>query len=280
MKKIAFLLLPVFLFSMCTNKKMVEEAQLRSDSLQRISLQKDSAIYAFMGTFNDIESNLQEIKAKENIISLNAGETGSPKSREDQINEDINFIYDLMLENKARVAELEKQLKRANIRNSELQKTIANLHVKLQEKDKEIFELREQLKNMNIMVDELNYKIDTLAFELQVKDAIIEAQEESLNTAYYLFGSNKELKEKKIIDKKGGFIGSKKVNRDFDKELFTKIDIREKTEFSINRNKIKIVSTHPSNSYNIVGEKPVEKIEITDPDEFWSVSKYLIIVLN
>lgn len=280
MKKIVFLLLPVILFSMCTNKKAIEEAQLRSDSLQRVSLQKDSAIYAFMGTFNEIESNLQEIKAKENIITLNAGEMGSPKKREDQINEDINFIYDLMLQNKERVADLEKQLKRANIKSAELQKTIANLQSKLQEKDVQILNLREELKNMNIKVDELNYKIDTLKFDNEVKEAIIQAQDESLNTAYFLFGSMKELKESKVIDKKGGFIGTKKINRDFDKELFTKIDIREKTEFQINSQKIKIMSTHPSSSFKIVGEKPVEKIEIIDPDEFWSVSKYLIIALQ
>jgi len=265
---------------MCTNKKAVEQAQTRNDSLQRIVIQKDSAIYAFMGTFNEIESNLQEIKAKENIISLNAGDSDTTQKREDQINEDINFIYDLMLQNKERVANLERQLKRANIKSAELQKTIANLQIKLQEKDIEILNLREELKNMNFKVDELTYKIDTLKFDNEVKTAIIQTQEESLNTAYYIFGSMKELKTNKIIDKKGSFIGTKKLNVDFDKSLFTQIDIREKMEFQINSQKIKIMSTHPTTSYKIIGEKPVEKIEIIDADEFWSVSKYLVISLN
>lgn len=280
MKKLIFLLLPA-LFIMCQNQSAInEKAEIRNDSLQRLLVQKDSALYAFMGTFNDIESNLQEIKARENIITFNASETGAQKKKSDQINEDINFIYDLMIQNKEKVTNLERLLKRADIKNNELQKTIANLQVKLQEKDVEILNLREELKTMNFKVDELAYEIDTLKFNNEIKQAIIKAQEESLNTAYYIFGSMKELKENKVIDKKGSFIGVKKLNQDFDKSLFTKIDIRNKNIFPINVQKIKILSTHPSTSYEIIGEKPIERIEITNPDEFWSVSKYLVVVLN
>lgn len=280
MKKLAFLILPI-LFVMCqSNNSEYEQAQNRADSLQRLVIDRDSALYAFMGTINDIESNLQEIKAKENIITLSANEAGIRKNKADQINEDINFIYDLMIENKDKVAQLEKQLKRAGINNNELQKTIKNLRIKLQEKDAEILQLREELKTMNIKVDELGYKIDTLQFDNQVKQAIINAQDETIHTAYYLFGSAKELRDANIIDKKGSFIGSKKLNSDFDKTLFTQIDIREITEFNLNTQKVKILTSHPGHSYTLVGEKPVEKIEIDDPDEFWSASKYLVIILN
>jgi len=280
MKKLIFMALP-FLFAMCQSPKTdVNQVQTENDSLQRLVIEKDSAIYAFLGTFNEIEMNLQEIKSKEGIISMSVSEDGTEKSREDKINEEIQYIYDLMLENKQKVAQLEKQLKRANIKNSELQQTIINLQAKLQEKDVEILQLREELKNMNIKVDELSYAIDTLKFENQAKDEVIKTQDENLNTAYYLIGSSKELKEHQIIDKKGGFIGSKKLNKDFDKSFFTKVDIRNVTSFDLNVPKIKILTTHPSNSYKIIGEKPVEKLEITNPDEFWSVSKYLVIIID
>lgn len=277
MKKLAILVIPV-LFVMCQNSSQSSKnLGVKNDSLQRLVIEKDSAIYAFMNTFNSIESNLQSIKEKEKIITLNA--TGSENNGKNQINEDIQFIYNLMLENKAKVKKLEQQLKKAGVSNKNLQATISNLQIKLQEKDAEILQLRNQLKDLNIKVDEMGYAIDTLKFINQARQMVIDNQDKDLHTAYYLFGSAKELKKAKIIDKKGIFSGGKKINKNFDKELFTEIDIREETYFPINAKKIKILSVHPEKSYTLVGEKPIEGIDISNPDEFWSISKYLVVII-
>jgi hypothetical protein len=46
--------------------------------------------------------------------------------------------------------------------------------------------------------------------------------------------------------------------------------------------KAKLVTTHPNESYNLVKnqEGVVEKIDITDPEKFWSASKYLVIIIE
>jgi len=41
-----------------------------------------------------------------------------------------------------------------------------------------------------------------------------------------------------------------------------------------------MLTTHPSNSYKLIGEKLIEKLEITNTKEFWSASKYLVIILD
>lgn len=276
MRKIIFLLVPV-LFVMCQNSsKESKNVRVQNDSLQKLLIAKDSTIYAFLNTFSTIENNLEAIKDKEKIITLNASET--PKTKENQINQDVQMIYNLMLENKEKVAELEQQLKNAGIANKDFQKTIAHLKNKLQEKDLEILQLKVKLENLDVKVDELNYSIDTLNFSNKARQMIINEQDKSLHAAYYLFGSMKELREAKIIDKKGLFSG-KKLNKNFDKELFTEIDTREETYFPINAKKIKILTLHPEKSFTIVGEKPILGIEIADPDEFWSISKYLVIAI-
>jgi cation transport regulator ChaC len=283
MKNLFFLLALSMLFTMCTNQKQqMEKAQMRTDSLQRLVLQKDSAIYGIMGTFSEIENNLATIKEKEKMISLTVKDVENPQSREEKINDDINSIYDLMLKNKEKVAKLESLLKKAKIKNSALEKTIESLEAQLAEKNTEIINLRQQLLNMNLKIDELTYSMDTLKFENEVKKEIIKAQDESLNTAYYLFGTEKELKEKKILDSKGGFIGiggGKTLNKDFDKALFTPIDIRNKTSFDLKSKKIRIITTHPTSSYQLYGEKPVDSLVVKNPADFWSVSKYFVVVL-
>ena len=109
------------------------------------------------------------------------------------------------------------------------------------------------------------------------------AKTEKLNTAYYAFGTKKELIEKGVISKEGGFIGigkTSKVKDDFNKEYFTKIDITNTNSINIGAKKAKILSTHPTSSYKLIGEKMVEKIEITNAEEFWSSSKYLVVIIE
>jgi len=285
MKKIIPLILLSVLFTKCnTNQKADIGLQVKNDSLERIINEKDSALYAVIGTFTEIENNLETIKSKERIISSTVQNVENKQNREVKINEDINLIYGLMLENKEKVNQLQEQLKRAHIKNNDLQKTISRLQSKLAEKNAEIIELRRNLLDMNFKIDELTYSLDTLSFNNQVKTAIIEAQEQSLNTGYFLFASAKELKDMEILDKKGGFIGigaGKSINANFDKSYFNEIDIRIYKSFEFDEaKKIKIISTHPSNSYTIYGEKPVDSLVINDIDEFWSISKYLLIEIN
>ncbi len=282
MKNIVILVFIAFMFSMCTsNQKAKEELLTKNDSLQRLVINKDSALYAVINTFNEIEDNLQSIKEKENIISSTAQDAEDNRSREQKINDDINMIYNLMKENKNKVRYLQRQLKNAKIKNKDLENTIKNLQERLAEKNEEILNLRRSLLDMNLKIDELTYSMDSLNFDIQVKSEIIKAQEEDLNTGYYLFGTTKELKDLQIINNKGSFLGTKKLNQDFDKDHFTKIDIRNQKTFVFNdTKKIKIITSHPSGSYTIYGEKPVDSLVINNIDDFWSISKYLVIMIN
>jgi hypothetical protein len=279
MKKLIVILMPIILVACGPNKNELK-LMSESDSLQQAIVGKDSAIYAFLNTFNAIEGNLQAIKEKENLVSMNAAKPESNMSREEQINNDIQAIYDMMLENRAKLSRLEQQLKLANNKNKDLQTAIEVLTNRLAEKDAEIANLLNELAALNIKVAALNYSVDTLTKINEEKSATIAAQSESLNTAYYIVATDKELKELKIFDKKGGLIGGKKLNHNFDKSLFKKIDIIKTRAIEINAQKIKIITTHPQSAYIFEGEKPINRIIITNPEEFWSVSKYLIVSIE
>ncbi len=278
MKRYLIILIP-FLFAMCNGISKKEAALMNeSDSLQRVIVNKDSALYAFLETYNSVEMNLQAIKEKENIITLTAASSENKLSREEKINNDINQIYEMMLKNREKVAQLEQRLKNSQFQNKELQKAIENMRMQIVAKDSEIIELHQQLRDLNIVVNTMAYKIDTLEILNHEKDNLIKQQDDDINTIYYLIGNEQELTAAKILDKKGLF-SSKKLNNDFDKSLFTKADLRELKKIDINAKKIKIITSHTSSAYTLIGEKPVESIEITDPKQFWEVSKYLIIVV-
>lgn len=235
--------------------------------------EKEAALQEFVTSFNEIQDNLNAIKEKEKIVSKSAA-SGDVKSKEEQIKEDIQAIYDLLAKNKNRIGSLTKKLKDSNSKITGLDEMIASLQAQIDAKDAEVADLKTQLEAKNIELSNIQMNLETVEAESTNKTTM-------LNTAYYAMGTSKELKEKNVISKEGGFIGigkSTKMKTDFNKEYFTKVDISATNSINIGSKKAKIITTHPSSSYKIVGEKPVERIDILNPTEFWSSSKYLVII--
>ncbi|MDZ4663703.1 MAG: hypothetical protein SGJ15_02395 [Bacteroidota bacterium] len=287
MKKLGLLIIAAMLvgssafFTSCGNDGEKELNPL-ADSLKEINSglsgklnEKEIALQEFISTFNEIQDNLNTIKEKEKIVTSTAG-NGDVKSKEGQIKEDIQAIYDLMGRNKSRINSLSRKLKASNLKLEGMQTMIENLQASLNLKDEEITDLKNKIESLNIELSTLNTDYKEILDESDAKTVVIK-------TSYYAFGTSKELKTKNIITKEGGFIGIGKTNKlkeDFNKEYFTKVNIDEVNSINIGAKKAKIITTHPSGSYKLIGEKTVEKIEITNAEEFWSVSKYLVIIIE
>jgi chromosome segregation ATPase len=283
MKKYFFLLLiPVFFACGRAAEKKAQELQSKTDSLMSQTMQKDEAINEFIRSINDIQGTLDTIKQKENIINLTTDRGGELKlSAKDQIKNDIQTIYSLMQKNKETISALSKKLKNSSLKVDELNKMVERLNKDLADKASQIEDLRNKLSKLNASFEMANLKIDTLSrtvkdqgSQLNNQSQTIASQDEALNTAYYVIGNNKELK-------KNGVIKSGEVLSDFNKDLFTKIDVRKVTEISILSKKAKILSSHPSSAYKFTGDKKViQALQILDYKAFWSNSKYLVIVVD
>jgi len=283
-KHLAFfviIILTNFLVSNCSKGSDESENSIK-DSVENVSgnlngklNEKDAAIQELVSSFNEIQENLNAIKEKEKIISKVTSD-GDVKSKEDQIKEDIQSIYDLMAKNKDRIGSLSKKLKNSKLKIEGLEKMIENMQATLNLKDSEIEELKTKIEGLNVELSNLTTNYKAVENESNQKTEII-------NTAFYAIGTSKELKENNVITKEGGIIGlgkTTKLSSDFNKEYFTKINIEKTTSINLGAKKIKMLTTHPSNSYKLIGEKPIEKLEITNTKEFWSASKYLVIILD
>jgi hypothetical protein len=238
---------------------------------------QDSSIQSFINGFNEIQDNLDVIKEKEKIVTSNSKDAEMRKSKEEQIVADIQAIYDIMNKNKQRLAAMRAKLKDSNKKNDELEKFITRLTTEIEEKDGQINDLKNQLEKLNVEMATLNTTYEEVKEESGLKT-------EKLNTAFYTFGTTKELIKNNVLTKEGGFIGmgtTQKMKTDFNKAYFTKVDISKVTEIVLGAKKAKLVSTHPAGSYKIEGaEGKAEKLVITNADDFWSASKYLVIVVE
>jgi hypothetical protein len=164
-----------------------------------------------------------------------------------------------------------------------LQKNIDNLKKRLIEKDSEIAGLKSELVQLNYKIDDLNVTVDSLTFIAELQKEVLKIQRNEIETAYFCFGTKKELKENNITTREGGLIGIGKtttLSKDFNREYFQKINIKEITEIPLAVKKAKLITNHSSESYTLEGEETIEKLVITDPTAFWEASKFLVIIVE
>ena len=252
----------------------------QSDSLNSIIAQKDSELNDLMGTINEIEDGLNQINEAENRVTLL--KNGEGASKKQKLKEDVQFIATRMKQNKELIAKLQKQMANSSIKSEQLQKTIANLTKQLEEKEKQLQALREELDSKDIhiaaldeTINNLNTKSNRLASESSKKSEVINAQDKQINTAWYVFGTKKELKNQHILE------DNKVMTGNFNKNYFTKIDIRDLSEIKLYSKNVKVLTTHPSSTYTLVRDANKQyTLRITNPQIFWSTSKYLVVLVK
>lgn len=286
MKKLIYLTALMPLILGCNSNKNDDEAISTEDSLRTVSKEQqariselDSGVQAFIEGYNAIQENLDLIKEKEKIISEAGKDAETRKNKSDEIVADIQAIYDALNQNKTRLAALQNRLASSTKKNDEAQKQlqlfINRLEAELQAKETQITDLKTQLEQLNVEMTNLR-----ITYSETVQESALKT--EKLNTAYYAFGTTKELINNGVLTKDGGFIGigkTAKIKEDFNKSYFTKIDVTTTKSIILSSKKAKIITTHPASTYKIQGpEGKVERIVINNPEEFWAASKYLVIV--
>jgi len=258
------------------NEEDSDSVNAEVKKLKRELAMKDSAINQSIRMFNEIEENLSEIADKQGVIDVHANDPELAEGERSKIIEEIKSINTLLQENKDKVAVLRSKLTKADVKIGELEKMLERMIKDVEQKEKTIADLREELLKYEITMDELTATMNE-------KDEIIAEKDDEINTAYYVIGTSKELKEAGIITKTGGFIGLGKIiklREDLNKDYFTRIDISKTKEITLGNKKVEILTTHPKTTYKLKGEKVVEKLEISNFKDFWSVSKYLVIVVE
>ena len=279
MKKLVFLsLLSVALLTSCGNGAQKDALKAQNDSLMVELSNRNAELDDIMGAFNEVQEGFRQINEAENRVDLQSGSIRENSA--DKIKEDIRFISEKLQSNREQIAKLEKQLKNSQYNSAQLKKAVANLTKELEAKQQQIETLQAELASKNIRIAELDdavaglsQNVSELTAENEAKAATVASQDKALNAAWFVFGTKSELKDQKILEK-----GDVLKNQDFNKDYFTKIDIRVDKEIKLYSKRAELLTNHPSGSYELVkDDKGQLTLKITNPKEFWSVSRYLVI---
>ncbi len=287
MKKI-FLCLGIgaFLLSACSgNQKKLDEDSLRIAELSEDYKQATNFNDSLMLLMGDIYTGLDSINQQEGL--LYNMESGENVDRRAEVRQNLANIKARLNANRQLLEKMEAQVKNSNSQNAVLTKTIAQLKAHIEQQEEKISQLQEQLATAQGQITDLTNQVEEGKAEVEKANAATAeanaatvAAENEANTVYYAIGTNKELKNNGLLEKK--FLGATKVLQgQFNTNYLTKADKRTLNSLPTGGKKVKIWSNMPESSYQIVGEKDGPKtIKIIDKDLFWSRSLILVVQVD
>lgn len=283
MKKLLILALGAVAMVACKQQgPKTEELMMaqQTDSLNRIIQQKDNEINDIMGTMNDIEAGFRAINEAEQRVSVARQSEGI--SSTERIRENMQYIQEAMQQNRELINKLRNQVRQGYVKSEQLKLTIDNLTRQMEEKDTQIRQLQAELQAKDVQIGELTEKVEdlsnnvsTLREETTQKSQTISTQDKQLNTAWFVYGTKSELNEQHILQ------DGKVLQSNFNREYFTKIDIRVDKEIRLYSRSAKLLTSHPASSYTLDQDAQKQYVlRIQNPQLFWSASKYLVILVK
>ncbi len=268
--------LVAFMLSSCVEKsKKYQQLMAEKNAVVLENQNIEREYNAALGIISDVENNLSAIRDAEGMMMLK----NENNTQRDQLNSELIQIKEQMAVNRAKLDSLSNVLDKSNKDRSYLRNTIKKLQAQIEEKEATIAQMQEQLAQKDQEIAGLNTQVNNLNEDLSKVNAkndeqsrLIAEQILEMNKVYYIGASKKELKEK-------GILTSKYILRsEVPAEAFTQVDKREVNEIAFEGKKVKVLSAHPVESYTIVNNGTQVVLQITNPEMFWSVTKYLVAI--
>ena len=268
--------LVAFMLSSCVEKsKKYQQLLAEKDAVVLENQNIEKEYNAALGIISDVENSLSAIRDAEGLMLIK----GENNTRRDQLNSELIQIKEAMAINRARLDSLSNVIEKSNKDRSQLRSTIKKLQAQIAEKEATILAMQEQLAQkdqeiagLNTQVTNLNEDLTKVNAEKEEQSRIIADQITELNTVYYIGATKKELKANGILTSK--YI----LRQEVPSGSFTKADKRELTEIVFETKKAKVLSAHPTESYTIELKDNQSVLQISNPELFWSVTKYLVVV--
>jgi hypothetical protein len=267
--------------------------------------QKDSLLTEVLETTQFVtDVNAELAKAKSLAVTTTSTDPGVPGAKKDREERQaalarVQSVIAKLNESETKLAETETRAKTSRQRNARLlaqiatyKKTISDLKATAEQ---QVAEYEAQIAEKNTQIATLAGRVDTLSTEKTQLESDKAALSDTVvnlttykNTVYYAVGTKDELMKKGIVTKEGSkflvFGGTRlEPARSLDPDSFTAIDKTHTASIPLPRadKKYKIVSRQ-SPTYLASGVtkdgKVTGTVEIAHPEEFWSASKFLILV--
>ena len=252
------------MISCTTNDCKSIEAEL-ANTKQELA-ERDAMLDDFGTAISAVDSNLEMMSSLERELAESL--QSSAKDKRERIQENVNRLKELMASNRDYLGQMQETLDAnrhisANLMSvvESMQEKVMMNNLRLARHNNDLETLGDDFKNMFEEYIQAEYARMVLEEGMNKMEGNIGNMENQmrelknyLNTAYYAIGTRRELIESGVLEK-GGLLKSKEINEDLDKMAFRAIDVRKIKSIALNASKVKLVTEHPTESYELIADE-------------------------
>ncbi len=259
----------------------------KSKALAQEKLELQEAFENASDTISDIQQSLDAIDQdlSGQLFTQKEIPGSTPEDRRSQIVSSISNMRKQIETDKQKIADLERRLAQSGAQLRGVQDMLAKLKASVADKERIVSELQTSLGIMSETLEsERRLSAEELAKRektISDKQLTIEEQRKDINTIFYVYGTRKELIDKKIIDRKGGLLGIGRVSvvtSQINIDEFSMINLLDTTtiNFPSSRKGYSILTNQNAASYTIDKVDNENVLTVTDPASFRRL-KYVVI---
>lgn len=282
----------MFIFQGCflNQEKELSANDLKQklDSLENLKESLENEVNGYFSTIEEIEKNIDKVKELKGFISIGSVDGDVEGLTKNNLEEEFSQIVDILKKNQQEVESLRKKLSNSVFRISYLEEVLSKLSAENRQQLENIEHLNQELQKKNELIVQQEVEIKGLSADVRAlvdenleHQQIIQQQDLELHTAWYVFGTYKELKKQQILSRGGWLSAPTVIENTLNKDYFIQIDVRTTTEIPFYSDKAKIRTTHAKSSYTLKkDDNGLFVLQIKNPEEFWAVSKFLVVEID
>jgi hypothetical protein len=233
---------------------------------------------------------------QDSLATLGVGEAtgpllpGSPSSERGLTAEQQRNILDRIALLKAgivrtrqRIHDLESRLHASGVRVAGLEHMIVTLKRVAAERDAQLAALGARVDSLHVQVTDLTATVSTTRDSIAGQARTLEDQRHELGTVYYVIGSRAELQRAGVVRPSGGVLGLGRTLLPAPgaaASAFRPLDTDAQTVLTIPAPRARVVSGQPATSYQLVSAGRRVELRITDPREFRTVKRLVIVSMS
>jgi len=284
--------------AMGCNQHKEELAKALADA-QALAAEKDSLITEVLETSKFVNGINEELAKARTALVTSAATTdaGTPAERDRAARsaalERVTSLVARLNETEQRLEQSGQRARSLSSRNTTLLRQIEEYKTSIDSLQASALrtetELRGVIDSQSVQIAGLNTQLDTArVVNEQLRDTVGNLTRYK-NTVFYIAGTEEELLKKGVVVKEGKkflFFGGKQLNpaRSLDSSVFTAVDKTTMTTIALPADREYRLVSRQNLSYadtaSVRDGKLHGQLHISQPEEFWSGSKYLILVEN
>ncbi|MBQ0056400.1 MAG: hypothetical protein KBT20_01980 [Bacteroidales bacterium] len=288
MKKLLFCIVAICmcLLSACDyreTKQQLVEVRSANDSLLQVTIEQQNDLADLVSTLNAASSKLDKINGQ---IAVNSDDQNL-QNQKARLLQQLDNLEQQITEKQKLLTDMQKKYKGVLNENKELKKSIERMQNEIAGYQQRIAQYEATIAQQSEQINQLSSELTQTQQTLQQTEDVVAQQTETisqqdgaLNRCYYIVAGKSVLKEMGLVDG-GVFNKARLTTKGFDTSSFTEVDKRQIDEIELGSKGARLLSSAPESSYELV--KGVDKkltLRIIDKDAFWSLSKFLVVMID